>query len=79
MEIFYTLKEVKVLIERWRHAQRTAARRWPDRVVMMSPLFDQHFRLLQRVEDFHVQYLVSELAVEALVVTVLLGRSWFDE
>ena len=46
---------------------------WPDRVVMMSPSFDQHFSLLQRVEDFHVQYLVSELAVEALIVTVLLG------
>ena len=42
----------------------------PDRVVMMSPTFDQHFSRLQRVEDFHVQYLVSELAVEALVVTV---------
>ena len=51
----------------------------PDRVVVMSPSFDQHFSLLQRVEDSHVQYLVSELAVEALVVTVLPGRSWFDE
>ena len=40
----------------------------PDRVVVVTPSFDQHLRLLQRVEDFRVEQLVPELAVEALVV-----------
>ena len=42
-----------------------------DRVVMSPPLLDQHFSLLERVEDLFVEQLVSELAVEALVVAVL--------
>ncbi len=36
-------------------------------VVEASPLLDQHLRLLQRVEDFHIQTLIPELAVEALI------------
>ena len=43
---------------------------WPDGVVVDAPAFDQDDSFLQCVEDFRVQYLVSELAVEALVVTV---------
>lgn len=46
---------------------------WSLRVVEASPLLDQHLRLLQRGEDFHVQALVSQLAVEALIVTILPG------
>ena len=46
---------------------------WPDRIVVAPPLLDQHFGLLQRVEDLAVEQLVPELAVEALVVAVLPG------
>ena len=48
-------------------------------VVEVSPLLDQHLRLLECGEDFHVQALISELAVEAFVVAVLPGRAWRDE
>ena len=49
-----------------------------DRIVLLSPSLDQHLRLLQSVEDFHVQKFVSELAIEALVVAVLPGTAGFD-
>ena len=42
----------------------------PDRVVVVAPLFDKHFRLLQSVEDLSVEQLLSEFTVEALVVAV---------
>ena len=42
-------------------------------VVMLAPSLDQHFGFPQRVEDLHVEELVSELRVEALVVAVLPG------
>ena len=63
------------LRRRWSVAQRTV---WPNGVVVVTPSLDQHFRLLQCVEDFGVQQLISELWVEALVATVLSGRSQFD-
>ena len=37
---------------------------------MLPPLLDQYFGLLQRVKDFPVQQLVSQLAVERLDVAV---------
>ncbi len=49
------------------------------RVVEASPLLDQYLRLPQRVEDFHVQALISELAVEALIVAVLPRATRRDE
>ena len=49
-----------------------------DRIVVLSPSLDQHLRLLQSVEDFHVQKFVSELAIEALVVAVLPGTAGLD-
>ena len=39
-------------------------------VVVPPPLLDQHLGLPQRVEDFPIEQLVPELAVEALVVAV---------
>ncbi len=51
----------------------------PDRVVVIAPLFNQHFRLLERVEDLTGEQLVAELAVEALAVTVLPRRARLDE
>ncbi len=51
---------------------------WPDGVVTVPPSFDQNFSLLERIEDFRVQELVPELAVEALVVAVLPGTAGLD-
>ena len=43
----------------------------PDGVVVFAPALDQDLRLQQRVEDFAVEQLVAQLAVEALAVAVL--------
>lgn len=45
----------------------------PDRVVVTTPLFDDHLRRLQRVEDFPVEQLIPEPGIEALDKTVLPG------
>ena len=45
---------------------------------MLSPAFDQHFGLLQCIEDFPVQQLIPKLAVEAFVVTVLPRTAGFN-
>lgn len=47
----------------------------PDGVIVMSPLFDEHFSLTERVEDFPIQKFIPELAVKAFVVAVLLGAA----
>ena len=51
----------------------------PGRVVVASPLFDDHLGLLQAVEDLAVEQLVPEARVEALDVAVLPGRARLDE
>ena len=43
----------------------------PDRDVVNSPLFNQDLNFLQGVEDFPIEQLVFELAVEARVLAVL--------
>ena len=50
----------------------------PDGVVVIAPSLDQHLRLRQIVEDFPIQQLFPELAVEALVVAVLTRRAALD-
>ena len=45
---------------------------------MPTPHLDQNLRLAQRVEDFPIQELVSELPIEALDVTILLRASGGD-
>ncbi len=45
----------------------------PDGVVVPPPSFDEHLRLEERVEDFPLEKLVSQFAVETLGVAVLLG------
>jgi hypothetical protein len=45
-------------------------------VIVLSPLFDDDFSLLQAVEDFTVEQLIPEAGVEALAVAVLPGRTW---
>ena len=51
----------------------------PYRVVMVSPAFDEHLSLLQRVEDLSIEQLVSEFPIEWLVVSVLPWASGRDE
>ena len=50
----------------------------PFGVVEAPPLLDEDLCLLQRIEDFHVQALVSELAVEAFAVAVFPWRARLD-
>ena len=50
----------------------------PYRVVVPSPSFDHDLRLLERVEDFAIEQLIAQLAVERLAIAVLPGTSWFD-
>ena len=42
-----------------------------DGVVLPPPLFDEHFRLLQRVEDLPLQDFFAQRPVEAFVVAIL--------
>ena len=59
----------------WPEAKHTMR---PDGVVVIAPSLDQHLRLRQIVEDFPIQQLFPELAVEALVVAVLPRRAGLD-
>ena len=63
------------LWRRWPVAERTVR---PDGVVVIAPFLDQHLRLRQIVEDFPIQQLVPELAIEALIVAVLPWRAGLD-
>ena len=51
----------------------------PHGIVVLAPLFDQCLRLFQRAENFTIEQLISELAIEAFIVPVLPWASWFDE
>ena len=53
---------------RWPVTQRAVE---PELVVVLPPSLDQHFRLLQRIEDLAIEQLILNLAVERLVVAVL--------
>lgn len=48
-------------------------------VVVSTPAFDQHFSLIQGVEDLPVEQLISEFANERLHVTVLPGTARLNE
>jgi len=45
---------------------------------MLSPVFDDDLRLLERVEDFAVEQFVTELRVEALAIAVFPWASRHD-
>ena len=51
----------------------------PDGVVVPPPALDQHLCLAQRVEDFAVQPLITQLADEAFVLAILPGANRLDE
>ena len=50
----------------------------PDRIVFLSPALDQDLGLLQGVETLPVEQLITQLPIEALVVTVLPGAARLD-
>jgi hypothetical protein len=45
---------------------------------MLSPVFDDDLRLLERVEDFAVEQFVTELRVEAFAIAVFPWASRHD-
>ena len=51
---------------------------WANGVVVPSPALDDHPGFLQRVEDFAVEQLVTELRVEAFTIAILPWAAWFD-
>src|SRR6516164_6632781 len=59
----------------WSVSQRGV---WPDGVEVQAPAFSQHAQFLDRVEDFAIEELISQLAVERFAVAVLPRRSGFD-
>ena len=44
---------------------------WTHGVVVAPPVFDHDLGLLQCVEDFTIEQLVTQLAVEALAIAIL--------
>lgn len=51
---------------------------WPDMIIVLSPLFDQHLRLQQSVEDFAIEQFIPHAAVEGFDVAVFPWASWLD-
>ena len=47
-------------------------------VVAVPPLFHQHPRFREHIEDLGVQRLVAELSANALIVSVFPWRLWLD-
>lgn len=60
---------------RWSLTQRGVR---SDGVVVDAPAFGQHTQLLDRVEEFSVEDLIPQLAVERFAVAVLPRRTGFD-
>ena len=49
-----------------------------DRVVVVGPLLDEDLDFLETVEDFAIEQLVPQLAVEAFAIAVLPGAAGLD-
>jgi len=47
-------------------------------VIVLSPLFDDDLCLLECVEDFAVEQLITEAGVEAFAISVFPRRAWRD-
>ena len=60
---------------RWAVTERGV---WSDRIVVVAPLTDDDLGFFQAVEDLTVQQLVTQLAVEAFAVAVLLRTTRFN-
>ena len=43
---------------------------WADGILLSSPLFEDDFCLLEGVEDFTVEQLIPQLAIEALDIPI---------
>lgn len=48
-------------------------------VVVLAPLLEQYPGLFQREENLTIEQLISELAIESFIVSILLRTSAFDE
>ena len=48
-------------------------------VVLVSPLLREHLHLPEGIKDLPNQELISQLAIEAFYVAVLLRATWRDE
>ena len=62
----------------WRRGTVAEAAVWVLGVVVPAPALDQHPGLGQGVEDLPVQQLVTKLAVEAFIVSILPGAGLLD-
>jgi hypothetical protein len=51
---------------------------WSVVVVVVSPVFEQDLRLVERVERLHLEQFASQMPVEGLDVGVLPGCAWLD-
>jgi hypothetical protein len=51
---------------------------WSDRVVFIAPLLNGDLGFLQAVEDFLVEALVTQFAVEGLAIAAVLGAAGLD-
>jgi hypothetical protein len=51
---------------------------WPNAIVVVLPDTDHDLCLLQTVEDFALEALVPELAVEAFAIAILPGTARLD-
>lgn len=58
--------------ERFRRRWSVAV--WADCVVLLSPVCDHDLCFLEGVDDLPVQEVISELSIEAFVVTILRRR-----
>ena len=49
------------------------------RTLVLAPLLDQYPGLFQRAENFTIERLVPDFAVEAFIASVLPWATWLDE
>ena len=61
--------------------RRAAAERRmrPSRILMDAPILDDDLCFPEAVEDFAIEYLIAEPGIEVLAVSILPGRSRFNE
>ena len=64
-------------LRRWRSVPEKSVR--TNRIVVLPPGFYDDLRLVERVEELDVEAFISELSIEALIVSVLPRASRLDE
>ena len=51
----------------------------PERVILLPPPFDNHLRLLKRIENLPVEHFISQFSIERFIVSILPGATGFDK